>query len=239
MTLLGQPHHDGSRVYLDSGRGPDTSPELGDLVTLRVRTDPADEIDAIWIRTTYDAEPVFHPMLRHDDTEQDTTWWHGTLSVHNPVTHYRFLLVRERGGQQWLTGAGLVDHDVPDAYDFTVSRPRRRRRTGAATASSTRSSPTASPARRPPTSARPRHWAVPAGWDDEVVFEGTDPRTPLQLFGGDLDGITEHLDHVAEVGADIALHDPGLPRREQPPLQRLHLRPRSTRCSAATRPTPG
>ena len=35
--------------------------------------------------------------------------------------------------------------------------------------------------------------------------------TPLQLYGGDLDGITEHLDHVAGLGADTALPDPGLP----------------------------
>ncbi|WP_114422393.1 glycoside hydrolase family 13 protein [Nocardioides houyundeii] len=205
MTLLGQPHHDGSRVYLDSGRGPDTSPELGDLVTLRVRTDPTDPVEEIWIRTTYDAEPVFHPMLRHDDG----TWWHGTISVHSPVTHYRFLLCRG-AIQQWLTGAGLVDHDVPDAYDFKVSAfpdapdwsrdgiiyqvfPDRFARSEAADAR--------------PTPA----WAVPAEWDDEVIFEPADPRTPLQLFGGDLDGLTEHLDHVAEVGADIVYTTPVFP----------------------------
>ena len=44
-----------------------------------------------------------------------------------------------------------------------------------------------------------------------MVFEGDDPRTPMQLFGGDLDGITEHLDHVAEVGADIVYTTPVFP----------------------------
>ena len=54
-------------------------------------------------------------------------------------------------------------------------------------------------------------WALAADWDDEVVFEGGDPRTPMQLFGGDLDGITEHLDHVAEVGADVVYTTPVFP----------------------------
>ena len=44
------------------------------------------------VRTTYDAEPVFHPTT--PTTDGDTTWWEGELPVHNPVTHYRFLLVR-------------------------------------------------------------------------------------------------------------------------------------------------
>ena len=54
-------------------------------------------------------------------------------------------------------------------------------------------------------------WAVPAAWDDEVVFEGSDPHTPLQLFGGDLDGIVDHLDHIAELGADIVYTTPVFP----------------------------
>ena len=54
-------------------------------------------------------------------------------------------------------------------------------------------------------------WALPAAWDDEVVFEGSDPHTPLQLFGGDLDGIVDHLDHIAELGADIVYTTPVFP----------------------------
>jgi alpha-glucosidase len=112
--------------------------------------------------------------------------------------------------QEWLTGAGTVGYDLPDFVDFRVSAypeapdwgrdgvvyqifPDRFARSGAA---DDRPTP---------------EWAVPAGWDDEVVFEGSDPRTPLQLYGGDLDGITEHLDHVAEVGADIVYTTPVFP----------------------------
>jgi alpha-glucosidase len=205
-------HHDGSPLYVD-----DEAPALGATVRIRCRT--AGDVDAVWIRTTQDAEPTFHPCRilggraassseRRRD-HQPEIWWEGELPVRNPVAHYRFLLVS--GGQQtWLTGAGVWDHDVPDAFDFRLSThppapdwardgvvyqifPDRFARSAAADARPT-----------PP-------WAVPAAWDDTVVFEGSDPLTPTQLFGGDLDGITEHLDHLGEVGADIVYTTPVFP----------------------------
>jgi len=206
-SLLSEPHHDGSPLYLD-----DESPVLGWTVKVRVRTAASDPVERIWIRTTYDAEPTYHPMtvLRSDD---HTTWWQGDLPVHNPVTHYRFLLAdaeEHGGGQRWLTAAGIVDLDGPDTFDFKVSAheaapawtheavvyqifPDRFARSAAA---DERPTPT---------------WAVPAAWDDEVVFEGTDPRTPLQLFGGDLDGIVDHLAHLDEVGANVVYLTPVFP----------------------------
>ncbi len=207
MSLLHDPHHDGSPLYVS-----DEAPELGATVTVRVRTSAADPVEAVWLRTTYDAEPVFHPTT--STTTGDVVWWEGELPVHNPVTHYRFLLVRAladgEGEQEWLTGAGLVGHDLPDAVDFRLAAhppapdwgrdgvvyqvfPDRFARSAAADE------------REVPD------WALPAEWDDEVVFEGSDPRTPMQLYGGDLDGITEHLDHVAAVGADVLYTTPVFP----------------------------
>jgi alpha-glucosidase len=40
--------------------------------------------------------------------------------------------------------------------------------------------------------------AKPADWDDPVIGEG--PDTLRQYFGGDLDGITAHMDHIASLG---------------------------------------
>ena len=202
MSLLHLPHHDGSPLHVS-----DEAPALGDTVTVRVRTSAGDPVDEIWLRTTYDAEPVFHPTT--STTSGDVVWWEARLPVHNPVTHYRFLLVRGQE-QEWLTGAGLVGHDLPDYADFRLTAfpeapdwgrdavvyqvfPDRFARSDAAAEHAT------------------PHWAVPADWDDVVVFEGSDPRTPLQLFGGDLDGITEHLDHVGDVGADVVYTTPVFP----------------------------
>ena len=158
----------------------------------------------MWIRTTQDAEPTFHPCLPDGDG-----WWTGHLPMHNPVMHYRFLVVQGTV-QTWLTGAGLFDHDVPDAFDFRLSTyaagpdwaldgvvyqifPDRFARSAAADGRAT-------PA-----------WALPAAWTDPVVFEPDDPRTPLQLYGGDLDGVTEHLDHSSDVGATIVYTTPVFP----------------------------
>lgn len=207
MSLLDLPHHDGSPLHVS-----DESPRLGDVVTVRVRTSAADPVDAVWLRTTYDAEPVFHPMA--PATDGDTTWWSGELPVHNPVTHYRFLLVRDGvdgpGGQEWLTATGLVGVDAPDATDHIISAysaaPDWGRDGVVYQVFPDRFARSAAADERPTP-----EWAVPADWDDAVIFEPLDPRTPLQLFGGDLDGITEHLDHVEEVGADIVYTTPVFP----------------------------
>ena len=201
MSLLHQPHHDGSPLYLS-----DEAPALGSTVTVRVRTHAERPVRRMWVRTTFDAEPTYAAMSRSsvEPVETDETWWAGPLLVRNPVTHYRFLLEHPDGSQTWLTGAGIQQHDPSDAFDFTVAThapapdwardgivyqifPDRFAR-------SARADEREIPA-----------WAVPAGWTDEVVFEGSDPRTPLQFFGGDLDGIVEHLDHLDEVGGGSPL----------------------------------
>jgi alpha-glucosidase len=204
VSLLHLPHHDGSPLHVSA-----EAPALGDTVTVLVRTHVEDSpVESMWLRTTYDAEPVYVEM--HPSAAGSTTWWEAGLLVHNPVTHYRFLIVRTDGSQEWLTGAGLAGHDVPDATDFRISAypaapdwgrdavvyqvfPDRFARSAAA---ADRATP---------------DWALAADWEDEVAFEPDDPRTPMQLFGGDLDGITEHLDHVAEVGADVVYTTPVFP----------------------------
>jgi alpha-glucosidase len=202
VSLLRLPHHDGSPLHVS-----DEAPALGDTVTVRVRTSVDDPIDAVWLRTTYDAEPVFHPTTA--TTNGDVVWWSGELPVHNPVTHYRFLLVRG-DEQEWLTGGGLVGHDVPDAADFRLAAyppaPDWGRDAVVYQVFPDRFARSAAADERPLPD-----WALAADWDDEVAFEGDDPRTPMQLFGGDLDGITEHLDHVAEVGADVIYTTPVFP----------------------------
>ncbi|WP_435748049.1 glycoside hydrolase family 13 protein [Nocardioides sp. SYSU DS0663] len=208
LSLLHEPHHDGSPLYLEH-----ESPTLGWQVKVRVRTWAGDPVEQVWLRTTYDAEPVYHACAVVDHDEH-TVWWEGELPVHNPVAHYRFLISTATGTpaeeQRWLTAAGVLDHDVPDTFDFRVSAhppapdwgrdgvvyqvfPDRFARSSAA---EDRPTP---------------DWAVPAAWDDEVAFEGSDPRTPLQLFGGDLDGIVEHLDHVEQVGATVLYTTPVFP----------------------------
>ena len=200
--LLHDPHHDGSARYVS-----DEAPRLSDTVTVRCRTAASDPVDAVWLRTTYDAEPVFHVARRTE--EGAVTWWEASLPVHNPVTHYRFLLVRGEE-QAWLTGAGVVEHDVPDAGDFVLSAypvapdwardgvvyqvfPDRFARSKGADA------------RELP------EWAEPAAWDDPV--DNDRAHTAVQFYGGDLAGVEQHLDHLARLGVDLLYLTPVFPAR--------------------------
>ena len=64
---------------------------------------------------------------------------------------------------------------------------------------------------RRPQSSVP-DWAVPCSWDTTPV-EGSGPQTPYQFYGGDLAGITEKLDHIQQLGADVIYLTPFFPAR--------------------------
>ncbi|HET6166368.1 MAG TPA: glycoside hydrolase family 13 protein [Marmoricola sp.] len=199
--LLHEPHHDGSPLYVEQETAP-----LGSLVRVRVRTSTQQPVDAIWLRTVEDAEPFFTPC-HIEGTDGETAWWAGHVHVRNPVQRYRFMLVAG-DSFRWLNQAGVFDRDVTDAHDFRLTSydappewgrdaivyqifPDRFARSAAADDR--------------PTPA----WAVPARWTDPPIHEG--PETPLQLYGGDLDGIVEHLDHIEALGVDTVYLTPVFP----------------------------
>ncbi len=196
MHLLDHPHHDGSPLYVSNG-----SPQPDEPVTVRVRV-PAGVTD-VHVRVVVDGEPRFLPS-----TVDGAGWRKATIRAHNPVTRYRFYVQRADGPPIWLTAAGVVDHDVPDSTDFRlVTHEAPPRWTGEAIVYEI------FPDRFGKTSEKPApDWAVPCDWDtDEVEFNT--PDTPLQLFGGDLDGVTEHLDHIQSLGANTIYLRPVFPAR--------------------------
>jgi alpha-glucosidase len=199
---LAQPHHDGSGLY-----APDDAPEPGTTVPVFVRIPHGDGATEVHVRSTPDAEAELLPGVV-DRTTQFETWWRCDVPVRNPGTHYRFLLQGGARGYRWLTGTGTHGHEVSDASDFRFTAPatppawsrdafvyqifpdRFARSTGA--------------------DARPTPaWAQPAAWDDPVDALG--PTVATQLYGGDLDGIVEHLDHIADLGADTVYLTPFFP----------------------------
>ena len=202
--LLGQPHHDGSALYVSN-----PYPALGESVTVRVRVPSDADVTAVHVRTTPDAEPVFTDAAVERTTGTET-WWAAQVVCHNPVTNYRFILEGGPTAYQWLNGTGVHQRDVPDAADFRLTAfgappawageavvyqvfPDRFARSAG---QDSRDVP---------------EWAVPAGWDETPRLEpGVISR---QLFGGDLDGITERLDHIAELGANVVYLTPFFPAR--------------------------
>ncbi|SCL27219.1 alpha-glucosidase [Micromonospora nigra] len=197
------PHHDGSALYV-----PEQEPALGDTVDVFVRVPAGTDVRQVHVRTTGDGEPRFAEAVV-DRRDGDEVWWRAPVEVRNPVSNYRFLLTGARG-TRWLTAAGTVDHDVPDNGDFKLVSyapppawardaviyqifPDRFARSAAADA---RAVP---------------DWAVPCDWDTPVVGRG--PQTPYQFYGGDLDGITERLDHLDRLGVNTVYLTPFFPAR--------------------------
>ena len=206
------PHHDGSPLYVS-----EAAPRLGDGVTVWLRVPTAavggTDVDAVHVRVTPDAEARFVPAVVDVDRSTTTeTWWRATLVCHNPVTTYRWILTGGPTAYAWVNGMGLHLRDVPDSGDFRLVAyepaapdwpldsvvyqvfPDRFARSAAA-------------------DPRPLpNWARPARWDDPVDLPSP-TAVGRQLYGGDLDGITEHLDHLVDLGVDVLYLTPFFPAR--------------------------
>jgi alpha-glucosidase len=202
QSLLTAPHHDGSPLYV-----PDEAPELGSTVPVFVRVPRDDGATDVHVRSTPDAEAELFPGVVDRETEHET-WWRCEVPVRNPGTHYRFLLQGGPRGYRWLTGTGVHPHEVSDAFDFRfpvgATPPAWARDAFVYQIFPDRF------ARSPAAEGRPvPGWAQPAGWGDPVDALGATVAT--QLYGGDLDGVAMHLDHVADLGADTMYLTPFFP----------------------------
>ena len=196
------PHHDGSATYVS-----DLYPSLGDQVDVYLRIPRGSDVTDVLLRTYVDGEQSLDRVELDREDARDR-WYRGIVTMLNPVVNYRWLLNGGPARYQWLNGTGVHHHDVTDAADFRISThpgppgwapdavlyqvfPDRFGRSAAADARLT-------PA-----------WAIPQSWDDPVVSRG--PETPYQLYGGDLDGIIDHLDHIASLGANTIYLTPIFP----------------------------
>ncbi|WP_454301671.1 glycoside hydrolase family 13 protein [Salana multivorans] len=201
-ALSRAPHHDGSATY----RGP-VRTQPGGRLPVRVHVPAGTGGDAgarrVRVRVIQDGEPRFL-----EPTSQEATggaWWVGEIPLVNRRTAYRFLLEDAEGVDLWLTAEGLSRRDVSNRADFLVDTgdgppdwvtdqvayqifPDRFARS---TAASGREVP---------------EWAVPQAWGDEVVPAGR--TVGRQLYGGDLDGIIEHLDHLVDLGVTLVYLTP-------------------------------
>ena len=190
------PHHDGSIHYT-----PTQAPVLGDRVPLRIRvphaadgSPGATEVVLRWVR---DGEPAIRRAAR-EAVDETGCWWSVDIDLVNTVTSYRFLVSSGPHDYRWLTATGVHHRDVTDAGDFKISTAHRL--------------PSWVPDQvgyqvfpdrfeRTETGAPVPGWAQPAEWDEPVVHKG--PDVPYQWYGGTLDGVTAHLDHLDTLGASL------------------------------------
>ena len=192
------PHHDGSPVYV-----PEPTPELGGTVPVFLRVPRSSDVTSAWVRVIEDGEPEL-VRARVDREDERDVWLRADLPVVNPVVSYRFLLDGGTHGYQWLNGTGLQGRDVADAADFRISTFEKPAPWATGTMYQIFPDRFAKSVDRPAPD-----WALPAAWDDPVIGEG--PDTPRQYFGGDLDGVTAHLDHIASLGVGTLYLTPFFP----------------------------
>jgi alpha-glucosidase len=203
-------HHDGSPLYVSN-----VAPALGETLTLRLRTHRDHQPETVILRTVRDGEP--HAVVAQPQAPVGAdVWWVATIVVRNIETHYRWLVVGGAHDFMWLTAGGLVDFDVPDASDFVVTAteappgwaheavvyqvfPDRFARSMADDDALA----------EPPAGVELPQWAVPRAWSDAP--DGRSPNTPREYFGGDLDGVRRHLDHIADLGASVLYLTPVFP----------------------------
>jgi alpha-glucosidase len=213
-TLLHQqPHHDGSPLYTA-----DSTPALGDRVRVWVRVPAGFPVNRMFLRTCPDGDQMF--AAAEVDTERTgravggygrgDTWWTVSVPVHNPVSRYRFWLDTP-AGYVWFNASGLHRHDVTDNDDFRLVThdpgPDWAARSVVYEIFPDRFARSAVAASLPlPTP----EWAVACDWDTDPVLGDSD-HAPYQLYGGDLDGIVEHLDHIQDLGADTVYLRPVFP----------------------------
>ena len=201
-------HHDGSSRYVRlAGGGSDA--RLGEEVTLRLRASPAAPLERVVLRTCPDGEQAWAELQPEPVAEPACRWWQITLRLTMPLTAYRFLIFTPEGAW-WYNAAGLHHHTPTDAEDFRLLA-------GYAAPTWVRDSvfyqifPDRFADGDPHNNVR----------DGEYDYRGLRPRarrwgeTPgqglaalVEFFGGDLAGIEQHLDYLADLGVNALYLNP-------------------------------
>lgn len=199
VSLL--PHHDGSELYLSS-----LTPNIGENVTFKFRAPLEYRIDEAILRIYQDGEPRFFKMERSD--RKGEQWWSASAEVINRKTYYRFLILNGNR-YTWLNSKGIHHNDVTSGNDFQLLAlnefpgwirssvfyqifPDRFASSGKY------------------RSLKPQEF-VARNWDEKP--KGRDKTTGVEYFGGDLEGVREHLGHITELGANGIYFTPIFPAR--------------------------
>ena len=195
------PHHDGSDLYVSN-----SAPKIGDSVTLKVRVPNDYNFEKAMVRIYHDGEPrIFELKLAKRGHVE--SWYQVSVKILNLQNYYRFVFTGN-GKYEWLNARGLFDHDVHSNNDFQLVAiaanpqwinsavfyqifPDRFSRSGK-------------------VNIIP-DWAYPREWN--LLPRGRGKFTGQELYGGDLYGVQEHLDHITDLGVNGIYFTPIFPSR--------------------------
>ena len=193
------PHHDGSELYLSS-----SSPTLQERVTFKFRAGSNFPIEQAILRLYHDGEPRFFPMKR--SIIKGEQWWQVKVEIRNLKTPYRFLIVNG-DTYSWLNARGFQSHDVTSANDFqllaTPAFPKWIRSAVFYQIFPDRFATTGKYQHLKPEKFISRPW--------DQLPKGRDKSTGVEFFGGDLDGVSQHLKYLKKLGINGIYFTPIFP----------------------------
>jgi len=201
MEQILQPHHDGSEMYVS-----DAAPKIGDSITLRVRVPKDYLFEKAFIRVYEDGEPRSFE-LKLEKSNQYESWLKVKIQVVNLHTVYRFVFLG-KDKYHWLNAFGLSDHDVHSSNDFVVvavpAYPQWIQSSVFYQIFPDRFAKSNVQRKIP-------DWAQPRNWNE--LPQARSKTTGTELFGGDIVGVEEHLDHISDLGVNGIYFTPFFPAR--------------------------
>ena len=198
--MILEPHHDGSDLYVSNA-----APKLGESVTFKVRVPNNYKFKDAVIRYYSDGEPRTAHLKRISKTRVES-WWGVKIQILNYSTRYRFLFAGD-GKYDWLSASGLTNYDVHSNNDFQlVARPAYPKWLNSSIFYQI------FPDRFAKTYEKKLpDWAVARDWNE--LPRDKSKWTGIEVYGGDLKGVEQHLDHVTELGANGIYFTPFFPSR--------------------------
>ena len=195
------PHHDGSDLYVS-----DSAPKISDKIELKVRIPKGDKAHKVFVRLFHDGEPRTFELQKGRSGAHET-WWKLEIEILNPVTNYRFLLL-DKVNYRWLNAEGVFTREVVDREDFQIiAKPQYPQWTKNSVFYQI------FPDRFAKSGAKRDlpDWAVATPWN--ALPTGRGANTGTELYGGDFEGVRQHLDHLEKLGVNAIYFTPFFPSR--------------------------
>ncbi|MCO5197749.1 MAG: alpha-amylase family glycosyl hydrolase [Anaerolineae bacterium] len=195
--------HSGAQPYVSN-----LYPKLGDTVTLRVRVHSDAPVRQLYLRTFPDGEQLFTRMRKAEDAPP-ASWWQVELEIGEPQVHYRFIM-ESADGVFWYTALGSAEHEPSDTTDFRIIADYEPPG-WVHDAVFYQIFPDRFANGDPSTDPQPHEYDY-RGMRPHTYPWGTPPPakawSPVNFYGGDLPGITAHLDHLTRLGVNTLYLNP-------------------------------